>query len=164
MFLIIIDAHSKWLDVHCVNTATAETTIAKLRSTFATHGLPEMIVSDNSTVFTSQELKIFTQRNGIRHVTSAPYHPSFKSLAERAVQTFKQGMREQVQGTVETKLTQFLLSYRMTPQTTMRETPAQLRWGSSLRTHVDLLKPNVASRVATTQTQQNSRHDQHRRP
>ena len=49
MFLIIIDAHSKCLDVHSVNTATAETTIAKLRSMFATHGLPEMIVSDNGT-------------------------------------------------------------------------------------------------------------------
>ena len=76
MFLIVIDAHSKWLDIHCVNNATTEITIAKLRSTFATHGLPEVIVSDNGAVFTSQEFKIFTQRNGIRHVTSAPYHPS----------------------------------------------------------------------------------------
>jgi transposase InsO family protein len=90
MFLIIIDAHSKWLDVHCVNTATTEITIAKLRSTFATHSLPEMIVSDNGTVFTSQEFKIFIQRNGIRHVTSALYHPSSNGLAERAVQSFKQ--------------------------------------------------------------------------
>ncbi len=57
MFPIIIDAHSKWLDVHCVNTATAETTITKLRSTFATHGLLEIIVSDNGTVFTSHEFK-----------------------------------------------------------------------------------------------------------
>jgi hypothetical protein len=164
MFLIIIDAHSKWLDVHCVNTATTEITIAKLRSTFATHGLPEMIVSDNGTVFTSQEFKIFIQRNGIRHVTSAPYHPSSNGLAERAVQTFKQGMEKQVQGTVETKLARFLLSYRTTPQTTTGETPAQLRWGSSLRTHMDLLKPSVESRVAMAQTQQKSRHDKHSRP
>ena len=164
MFLIIIDAHSKWLDVHCVNTATAETTIAKLKSTFATHGLPEMIVSDNGTMFTSQEFKIFTQRNGIRHVTSAPYHPSSNGLAERAVQTFKQGMKKQRQGTVETKVARFLLSYRTTPQTTTGETPAQLRWGRSLRTHVDLLKPNVATTIATAQMQQKSQHDQHSKP
>ena len=164
MFLIIIDAHLKWLDVHCVNTATTKTTISKLRSTFATHSLPEMIVSDNGTVFTSQEFKIFTQRNGIRHVTSAPYHPSSNGLAERAVQTFKQGMKKQGQGTVETKVARFLLSYRKTPQTTTGETPAQLRWGRSLRTHVDLLKPNVATTVATAQMQQKSQHDQHSKP
>ncbi len=73
-------------------------------------------------------------------------------------------MKKQVQGTVETKLARFLLSYRTTPQTTTGKTPAQLRWGSSLRTHVDLLKSNVASRVASAQTQQKSRHDQHSRP
>ena len=164
MFLIVIDAHSKWLDIHCVNNATTEITIAKLRSTFATHGLPEIIVSDNGAVFTSQEFKIFAQRNGIRHVTSAPYHPSSNGLAERAVQTFKQGMKKQVQGTVETKLTRFLLSYRTTPQTTTGETPAQLRWGRLLKTHMDLLKPNVAAKVATAQTQQKAVHDQHSKP
>ena len=164
MFLLIIDAHSKWLDVHCVNTATTETTITKLRATFATHGIPEVIVSDNGTVFTSHEFKTFTQRNGIRHITAAPYHPSSNGLAELAVQTFKQGMKKQVQGTVETKLSRLLLSYRTTPQTTTGETPAKLRWGRTLRTHMDLLKPNVAQRVETAQTQQKNRHDQNSRP
>ena len=53
MFLLIINAHSKWLKVHCVNSASTETTIEKLGATFATHGLPEMLVSDNGFVFTS---------------------------------------------------------------------------------------------------------------
>ena len=98
--------------------------VAKLRSTLAKHGLPEIIVSNNGAVFTSQEFKISKHRNGTRHVTSAPYHPSSNGLAERAVPTIKQGMNEQVHGTVETKLAWFLLSYRTTPQTTTGETPA----------------------------------------
>ena len=57
----------------------------KLRTTFATHGLPEVLVSDNGSVFTSEDFKVFTRRNGIRHVTSAPYHPSSNGLVERAV-------------------------------------------------------------------------------
>ncbi|KAK3747907.1 hypothetical protein QZH41_010210, partial [Actinostola sp. cb2023] len=89
MFLLIIDAHSKWLDIHIVNSATTESTVEKLRMTFSTHGLPEMIVSDNGSVFTSEEFKIFTKRNGIKHVTSSPYHPATNGLVERAVQTFK---------------------------------------------------------------------------
>ena len=164
MLLLIIDAHSKWLDVHCVNNATTKTTISKLRSTFATHGLPELTVFDNGAVFTSQEFRTFMQRNGARHITSAPYHPSSNGLVERAVQTFKQGMKKQIQGTIETKVAHFLFSYRTTLQTTTGETPAELRWGRSLRTHLDLVKPNVAARVETAQTQQKNRHGQHSKP
>ena len=42
---------------------------------FATHGIPEIIVSDNGSVFTSKEFQQFVQMNGIKHVTTAPYHP-----------------------------------------------------------------------------------------
>ncbi len=35
LFLITIDAHSKWMDVHVVSSTSAEVTIAKLRSVFA---------------------------------------------------------------------------------------------------------------------------------
>ena len=52
MFLVVVDAHSKWLDVVSVPSATSMHTIAKLTSIFTTHGLPEMIVSDNGTAFT----------------------------------------------------------------------------------------------------------------
>ena len=59
-----------------------------LRNLFSTHGLPDVIVSDNGTAFTSVEFETFMKRNGIRHARCAPYHPSSNGLAERAVQTF----------------------------------------------------------------------------
>ena len=49
MFLVVVDAHSKWLDVKVVKQATSTTTISALRSIFATHGIPELLVSDNGT-------------------------------------------------------------------------------------------------------------------
>ena len=116
MILLIIDAHSKWMDIHCVNSATSSATIEKLRTTFASHSLPEIVVSDNRSNFVSSEFKSFLQKNGIKHITFAPYHPSSNGLVERAVQTFKQGMKKQGDGTVETKLARFLLSYHITPQ------------------------------------------------
>lgn len=94
-----------------------------------THGFLELIVSGNGAVFIRQEFKTFTKRNNIRHSTSALYHSSSKGLVERAVQTFKRGMKKQVEGTVETKVARFLLSYCTTSRTTQGETTAELRWG-----------------------------------
>ena len=79
---------------YIVAGATSASTMEKMRVTFATHGLPKTLVTDNGLVFTSAEFWEFLKRNGIRHVTSAPYHPTSNGLAECAVQVFKEGMRE----------------------------------------------------------------------
>ena len=84
-FLLLVDAHIKWMDIHIVPSATSLSTIEKIRKMFATMGLPEMLVTDNDSVFTSSEFADFVKRNSIQHVTSSPYHPSSIGLAERAV-------------------------------------------------------------------------------
>ncbi|CAC5376399.1 unnamed protein product [Mytilus coruscus] len=57
MFLVCVDAHSKYMEVQVVNSATSATSIEKLRMIFATHGIPDTIVSDNGTPFTSEEFE-----------------------------------------------------------------------------------------------------------
>ena len=94
MFLVLVDATTKWVEVEMVEKATSEKTIEILRKIFATHGLPRRIVTDNATVFTSCEMKEFFKRNAIGSVTSAPYHPSTNGLAERYVQTFKRNLKK----------------------------------------------------------------------
>ena len=91
-FLIVIDAHSKWIEVAIVTSATSTNTIEKLRAIFAIHGLPEVIASDNGTVFTSAEFQKFVKSNDIKHIRTAPYHPPSNSQAERMVQIFKESM------------------------------------------------------------------------
>lgn len=53
LFLVVVDAHSKWIEVCIVSSTSAECTIAKLKTLFTTHGLPSQIVSDNGAGFTS---------------------------------------------------------------------------------------------------------------
>ena len=150
MFLIIIDAHSKWIDAHMMSSCTTQSTIDKLRNTFAVFGLPRVIVSDNGPSFTSTEFKVFMRENGIIHRTTAPYHPSSNGLAERAVQTLKSGLKK-LSGPMEARLSKFLFSYRTTPQATTGVSPAQLMFGRPLRTRLDLVLPDVAKRVCQRQ-------------
>ena len=46
-FFVLIDAHSKWIEVKPLELATMKTTVEKLRKLFSTHGIPEKLVSDN---------------------------------------------------------------------------------------------------------------------
>ena len=47
MFFVIVDAHSKWMEVHLTNSATSQVTIENMRHAFATFGLPEQLVTYN---------------------------------------------------------------------------------------------------------------------
>ena len=67
-FLVIIDAHSKWLEVIPMHSTSATATIQALRTTFSQLGLPETIVSDNGPQFSASEFSQFCHLNGIRHI------------------------------------------------------------------------------------------------
>ena len=143
MFLLLIDAHSKWMEVFPMASITAKANIDCLRNIFAQLGLPEKLVSDNGPTFVSAEFKDFLQRNGIKHITTSPYHPSSNGLAERAIQTFKNGLRKMRDGSLKTKLARFLFFYRTTPQSTTGMSPGKLLFGRKLRSPLDLLKPDL---------------------
>ena len=162
MFLLIVDAHSKWLDIHVTTSSTSAVIIQKLQQTFATLGLPETLISDNGTAFTSLEFQEFMKQNGISHLRTAPYHPSSNGLAERSVQTFKAAMkRMQGGGSVESKVSRFLFKYRVTPHCTTGVSPAELMFGRPLRTHLDLLQPKVKNQVMHSQRKKKQYHDEH---
>ena len=46
--MVVIDAHSKWPEVFVMEGTTAKETFSTLHSLFARLGLPDQIVSDNS--------------------------------------------------------------------------------------------------------------------
>lgn len=82
MFLILVDACTKWIDIHITNSATSLVTIEKMQSMFAMLGLLEILVTDNRTAFTSAEFEHFCKRNGICHISSSPFHPATNGLAK----------------------------------------------------------------------------------
>ena len=84
-----------------MHSSTTQVTIEQMRGLFATHGLPETIVVDNGTCFTSAEFQQFVERNNMQHITSPAYHPSSNGLAERAVQLVKTGLVKLKDGSMD---------------------------------------------------------------
>ncbi|XP_065175252.1 uncharacterized protein K02A2.6-like [Sycon ciliatum] len=156
MWLIVVDAHSKWPEVLPMSSTTAPATIRRLREVFAQHGLPDQIVSDNGPQFTADEFRRFTEANGITHTFSAPYHPATNGLAERFVRTMKQALRSHSATAPLEFLPRFLLAYRTTPHATTNATPASLLMHRELRTRLSLVQPSVQASVAKKQTAQRS--------
>ena len=147
-----------------MDSATSQATIEKLRLVFSTHGLPDTIVSDNRTAFTSHEFAGFAQQNGIRHLTSAPYHPASNGLAERAIQTLKNALKKNPGGvSLSTQIYRFLFQYRLTPHSTTGIAPAELLLGRRPRSHLDFLFPDITDRVRRKQFEQKANHDRHSR-
>lgn len=58
-FLVVVDTHSKLLAASIVPSMSSGTVINMLRSLFATHGIPDVLVSDNGAAFTSTEFEVF---------------------------------------------------------------------------------------------------------
>jgi len=146
MFLVVVDAYSKWPEVILMkNGTTSALTIEALRNVFATWGICQQLHTDNGPQFCSSEFKHFVKSNGIRHTTSAIYHPSSNGQAERFVSIFKKAMKSMTSEKIslETKVARFLITYRTAVNTSTGETPSMLMLGRRIRTRLDLVKPTA---------------------
>ena len=153
MYLVVVDAYSKYPEVVKMSSTTSEATIRALREMFSRHGLPEVLVSDNGPQFVSGEFEEFCKANGIAHRTSAIYKPATNGQAERVVQILKNALKQAklTRGHVDDVVARYLLTYRNTPHCTTGESPAMLLMGRRLRTRLDLMIPNVREHVEQKQ-------------
>ena len=152
-FIILVDASTKWLEVGIVVSPSSQQAVKFLRSVFSTHGLPDILVSDNGSAFSSSEFEEFIKRNGFRHIRVAPYHPASNGAAERAVQTLKEYLSK-ARGDLETRLSRFLFQYRLTPHTSMGSSPAELLFGRRPKSHLDFIHPDLSAKVTLQQERQ----------
>lgn len=114
MYLVIIDAYSKWIDIREMRDITATHTISELKDYFCAWGLPHKLVSDNGTTFVSSEFEKFLEHYGVQHIKTAPYHPASNGAAENAVRTFKMKFKLLRKSGLDSKeaLRRYLFYYR----------------------------------------------------
>lgn len=156
MYLIVVDAHSKWLEIFETKSTSAKLAIDNLRQLFARFGLPRSVHSDNGPPFNSLEFKNFLSCNGIKQTTSAPYHPQSNGQAESSVKYAKSKLKCALRDNVDTSLalSRILFDYRNSVHLTMNETPAKLMFNRQLRTRFDLIRPDLTNVVEEKQEKQ----------
>ena len=123
---VTVDSFTKWPEVFNCKTPTTKTTIKVLQELTARIWLPETIVSDNGTSFTSKEFENFCKLLSMNHLKSAPYHPRSNGLVERFIVVFKRAIKKANGIEAENEeLQEFLSIYRITanPNTNANMSP-----------------------------------------
>ena len=156
MFLVVVDAYSKWPEVMEMSSTTTQATLDKLRSVFARWGIPQQLVSDNGPQFVANEFERFLSLNNVKHIKSSPYHPATNGLAERFVQTLKQALKVSKceEKSLQHRLANFLLQYRNARHASTETSPALLMIGRDLRSRLHLLKPDLRGTALKASTRQ----------
>ena len=95
MWLVMVDATTKWVEVIPAKEVNSEQTIQALNTIL--RGLVGQIWSDNSTTFTSEEFRGFCESKRIWQIFSAPFHPRSNGEAECMVCTFKSMLKRSTQ-------------------------------------------------------------------
>lgn len=163
-FLVIVDALSKWPEIFILQNITTSATIEKLRETFGRFGVPDVIVTDNGTSFTSHDFEVYCKSIGIRHIRTAPFHPQSNGQAERFVDSFKRALlKAKGEHLTAIALQTFLHAYRITPSEVLpnHQSPAEIMFGRPLRTVFDLVRPSDQQTTHRNDSMENTFNKQH---
>ena len=60
-YLVIIDYYLRWIEIKQVTSQTPDCVISRVKTVFTTHGIPDVVVSDNGRQFVSDEFRKFAK-------------------------------------------------------------------------------------------------------
>ena len=84
-YLVLMDYYSRFIEILSLDETTSQVVIQKLKSVFATWGIPEELISDNGTQFKSLQFDEFKVKYGFKYTTSSPQHPQANGAAGSGV-------------------------------------------------------------------------------
>ena len=115
--MVVTDEYSRFVEVETVSSTAAAAVIPKLDKIFATHGIPELLKTDNGPPFTSYSFKAFARELGFQHRKITPLWPKANAEAERFMRTLGKAIRtaRAHQRDWQKELNTFLRNYRSTP-------------------------------------------------
>ena len=88
-YLVVVDLYSDYIDFCDLKDMSSNTLITALKPIFATHGTPNVIITDNGTNYASREFTKFATEWEFQHITTSPHHHKANGRAEAAVKIVK---------------------------------------------------------------------------
>ena len=151
VLLVVSDYYSNFIEVARLSNLTSCAVIKELKAIFARYGVPDTLVTDNGSQFSSAEFAVFAKTWVFEHKTSLPTYPQSNGKAEKAVQTVKTLFTKcKASGTSEF---QALLDWRNMPTAGIGTSPAQHLMGRRCMTLLpiagSLLQPNFPTEEDT---------------
>ena len=140
--LVIMDYETKRPEAFALKNMTSETVADCLVEVTARLGVPNEVLSDNGTNFTSKVMARFCMTVGIKQIKTSPYHPQTDGVVERFNTTLKRLLRKLTKDpTVEwDKCFPYgLWVYRGTVHRTTGFSPYHLLFGKEMRMPLDLM-------------------------
>ena len=148
-YLLVVDYWSKFIEIELLSSGySSQFVIKKLKSIFARHGIPQIIVSDNGPPYSSQDFKQFCFDWNIEHTTSSPYLPRSNGLAERSIQTIKKLLIKCLETNSDPYIA--LLHYRTISKGNL-PAPSELLMSRKLRTKLPALSQNFIPKQIDTE-------------
>ena len=150
-YYIIIDSFSKRPEIYKCRCPTSTNTIKALDKIFSRFGVPDILVSNNGTMFMGKEFKDYCSSLAIEHITTPAYNPRSNRQAERLVDMFKRTLRKnQVLDTDKHSIQKFLAVYRIIPNPNTRSklSPAELMIAQKIRSIFDKLLPRPKKKIS----------------
>jgi hypothetical protein len=150
--LVFVDRFTKMCHlVPCTKTATAPD-FAKmfLDNVIRLHGIPDSLVSDRGSIFTSKFWKCLSSLMGVEPKTSTSFHPQTDGQTERMNQTIEQYLRifcNHQQDNWHDLLSLAEFSYNNVYQETIRCSPFYANYGYHPEFHVTLKPPSSLTSV-----------------
>lgn len=145
-YLIAVDYYSKYPEIlNLNNNLTSENVINKLKSIFARHGTPKLVMSDSGRQFTSEKFQKFANEWNFQTRNSSPHYQQSNGLAERTIQTIKKLIKKCYDNNDD--IYAALLAFRNTPILNTTYSPSQLLMSRYLRDNLIIsdrkLKPKL---------------------
>ena len=141
--LVICDYATRYPEAVALRTIDANAVAEELLAFFARVGVPEEILTDQGTNFTSQLLREVYRLLHIKPIRTTPYHPQTDGLVERFNGTLKAMLKKTVaeEGKDWDRLLPYLLfAYREVPQASTDFSPFELVYGRNVRGPLDIVK------------------------
>ena len=135
-YLIVVDYFSRYPEIALLNSTTSTNVITHMKSCFARHGIPDIVISDNGPQFKSTEFMKFSSSYGFKHQTSSPRYSQANGEIERSVKTVKSLLKKSQDPYIA------LMAYRATPLEN-GYSPAELLFGRKIQTTLPLIPQNL---------------------